>query len=181
MANGRTTPAAVLTGPRVRLRTPRVEDAEAMFTGLSSDPQVTRYLSWTPHPNVGETRRVITDVFDIGADSTWLIEWRDTGEFVGTCGWIRPRPNTVELGYCMGRRWWRQGIMSEVAEVLVEEARRDPTVYRVTAYCHVDNAGSAGVLRRCGLTLEGRLARYAVFPNLGPEPQDCLMYGKAVR
>ncbi|HEX7826046.1 MAG TPA: GNAT family protein, partial [Mycobacterium sp.] len=54
-------------------------------------------------------------------------------------------------------------------------------VYRVSAYCHVDNPGSAGVLRRCGLTLEGRLVRYAVFPNLGPEPQDCLMFGKAVR
>jgi RimJ/RimL family protein N-acetyltransferase len=39
----------------------------------------------------------------------------------------------------------------------------------------------AVVLRRCGLTLEGRLARYAVFPNLGREPQDCLMYRKAVR
>jgi [ribosomal protein S5]-alanine N-acetyltransferase len=149
----------VLTGPRVRLR----------------------YLSWTPHPNVAETLHVISDVFNVGADPTWLIEMRDTGEVVGTCGWIRSRPSTVELGYCLSRRWWRQGIMSEVAEVLVEEARRDPTVYRVTAYCHVDNAGSAGVLRRCGLALEGRLARYAVFPNLGPEPQDCLMYGKAVR
>jgi [ribosomal protein S5]-alanine N-acetyltransferase len=173
--------APVLTGPRVRLRMPRVDDAEAMFTGMASDPEVSRYMSWTPHPDVAETRHVITDVFNVGADPTWLIEMCDTGEFVGTCGWIRPRPNTVELGYGMGRRWWRQGIMSEVVEVLVEEARRDPTVYRVTAYCHVDNAGSAGVLRRCGLTLEGRLARYAVFPNLGPEPQDCLMYGKAVR
>ncbi len=65
--------------------------------------------------------------------------------------------------------------------MLVEEAGRDPTVYRVTAYCHVDNAGSAGVLRRCGLALEGRLARHAVFPNPGPGPQDGLMYGKAVR
>ena len=71
--------------------------------------------------------------------------------------------------------------MSEVVQVLVDEARRDPTVYRVSAYCHVDNPGSAGVPRHCGLALEGRLARYAVFPNLGPEPQDCLMYGKAVR
>jgi RimJ/RimL family protein N-acetyltransferase len=71
--------------------------------------------------------------------------------------------------------------MSEVVQVLIDAARCDPTVHRVSAYCHVDNAGSAGVLRRCGLTLEGRLARYAVFPNLGPEPQDCLMYGRAVR
>ena len=171
----------VLTGPRVRLRMPRVEDAEAMFTGMASDPEVSRYMSWTPHPDVAETRHVITDVFNVGADPTWLIEWRDTGEFVGTCGWIRPRPNTVEWGTAWvadggGRESWRRWSMCWSRRL-----GRDPTVYRVTAYCHVDNVGSAGVLRRCGLTLEGRLARYAVFPNLGPEPQDCLMYGKAVR
>lgn len=114
-------------------------------------------------------------------DPTWLIDTRDTGEFIGTCGWRRPAPHTVELGYGIGRRWWRRGIMSEVAQLLIDEARRDPTVYRISAHCHVDNPGSAGVLRRCGLTLEGRLARYAVFRNLGPEPQDCLMFGKAVR
>src|SRR3954468_18384601 len=85
--------APVLAGPWVRLRMPRVEDAEAMFTDPTSDPEVARYLSWTPHPNVAETRRVITDVFNVGPGPTWLIERRDTGEFVGTCG---PRPNAVE-------------------------------------------------------------------------------------
>jgi RimJ/RimL family protein N-acetyltransferase len=170
-----------LKGERTTLRAPHVDDAEAMYDGMASDPDVTRYLSWTPHRGVDETRRVITSLFNSDADPTWLIETRDTGEFVGTCGWRRPAPHTVELGYCLGRRWWRQGIMSEVAKLLIDEARRDRTVYRVSAYCHVDNAGSAAVLRRCGLALEGRLARYAVFPNLGPEPQDCLMFGKAVR
>jgi RimJ/RimL family protein N-acetyltransferase len=176
-----TTWPPILTGPRVALRAPHIDDADAMFAELSSDPAVTRYLSWSPHPDVRETRRVISELFNVGYDPTWLIEWRDTGEFAGTCGWVRPRPHIAELGYWLGRRWWRQGIMSEVAQMLIDEARRDPTVYRISAYCHVDNAGSAGVLRHCGLTLEGRLARYAVFPNLGPEPQDCLMFGKAVR
>jgi RimJ/RimL family protein N-acetyltransferase len=170
-----------LTGRRVTLRAPRIDDAEEMFAGLTSDPEVTRYLTWKPHPDVAETRRVITELFNVGDDPTWLIESTDTGELLGTCGWLRPRPNTVELGYCLRRRWWGQGIMSDVVQVLVDEARRDPHVYRVSAYCHVDNAGSAGVLRHCGLTLEGRLARYAVFPNLGPEPRDCFLFAKAVR
>lgn len=172
---------STLTSERTMLRAPHVDDAEAMFDEVASDPEVSRYLSWSPHRGVDETRRVITGLFNVDEDPTWLIETRGTGEFVGACGWRRPAPHTVELGYCIGRRWWRQGIMSEVAQLLIDEARRDPTVYRVSAYCHVDNAGSAGVLRRCGLALEGRLARYAVFPNVGPEPQDCLMFGKAVR
>jgi [ribosomal protein S5]-alanine N-acetyltransferase len=74
-----------------------------------------------------------------------------------------------------------QRIMSEVLPLLLEEAQRDPAVYRVYAYCHVDNTGSARVLERAGLALEGRLVRYAMFPNLSAEPQDCLLFAKALR
>jgi RimJ/RimL family protein N-acetyltransferase len=168
-----------LTGRRVRLRAPNAGDADALFDRVASDPEVTRYLSWQPHPDVAETRRVITTLFNIGTEESWLIEV--DGEVIGVCGRRRPQPHEVEMGYCLGRRWWRQGLMSEVVSLLIDDTERDPGVYRISAYCHVDNAGSAGVLRHCGLTLEGRLARYSVFPNLSDEPQDVLMFGKAVR
>jgi [ribosomal protein S5]-alanine N-acetyltransferase len=170
----------VLTGPRVMLRAPRLDDADVLFERIASDPEVTRYLSWSPHPDVAETRRVITELFNVGDEKTWLIELRDGGP-VGLCGWRRPQNYSVELGYCLGRRWWRQRIMSEVLPLLIEEAQRDPAVYRVYAYCHVDNTGSARVLERSGLALEGRLVRYGMFPNISTEPQDCLMFAKALR
>jgi [ribosomal protein S5]-alanine N-acetyltransferase len=171
----------VLNGPRVMLRAPTVDDAEPLFERVASDPEVTRYLSWSPHPNVDETRRVITELFNVGDETTWLIELRDGGGPIGLCGWRRPHPHTVELGYCLGRQWWRQGIITEVVQLLVDKAQRDPTVYRVTAHCHVDNTASARLLERSGLTLEGRMARYAVLPNISNEPQDCLLFGKALR
>jgi RimJ/RimL family protein N-acetyltransferase len=54
-------------------------------------------------------------------------------------------------------------------------------VYRLTAHCHVDNIASARLLESSGLTLEGRLARYAILPNISAAPQDCLLFGKALR
>ena len=54
-------------------------------------------------------------------------------------------------------------------------------MYRVSAYCYVDNTASARLLERNGLTFEGRLARYALLPNISAEPQDCLLFAKAVR
>jgi [ribosomal protein S5]-alanine N-acetyltransferase len=170
-----------LTGPRVTLRAPTIDDAELLFERIASDPEVTRYLSWSPHPNVDETRRVITEFFNVGGETTWLIELRDGTGPVGLCGWRRPQPHTVELGYCLGRQWWRKGIMSEVLQLLLDKAQHDPSVYRVTAHCHVDNTGSAAVLERSGLAFEGRMARYAVLPNISTEPQDCLLFGKALR
>jgi ribosomal-protein-alanine N-acetyltransferase len=171
----------VLTGPRVTLRAPTIDDAELLFERIASDPEVTRYLSWRPHPNVDETRRVITEFFNVGGETTWLIELRDGTGPVGLCGWRRPQPHTVELGYCLGRQWWRKGIMSEVLQLLLDTAEHDPSVYRVTAHCHVDNTGSAAVLERSGLAFEGRMVRYAVLPNISTEPQDCLLFGKALR
>lgn len=171
----------VLEGERVRLRQPRADDAGAMFAGMASDPSVTRYLSWAPHLTVTETRRVILEEFNSGADPTWLVERADDGAFVGTCGWRWLEPHAVDLGYCLGRNWWGQGLATEAATLMVAAACSDPRVYRISAYCHVDNLASAAVLRRCGLVREGRLARYVVFPNLNPEPQDCLLYARAVR
>ncbi|WP_441963626.1 GNAT family N-acetyltransferase [Mycolicibacterium houstonense] len=169
----------ILAGPRVRLRPPVVSDAEVLFSRIATDPQVTRHLSWRPHSGVTETRRVITALFNVGDEETWLIEL--DGEVIGLCGRRRPQPHAVELGYCLARQWWGHGLMSEAVSLVLDDLRPDPTVYRVSAYCHVDNAGSAGVLRRCGLSLEGRLARYGLFPNISDEPQDVLLFGKAVR
>jgi len=171
----------VLNGPRVTLRAPTLDDAELLFERVASDPEVPRYMSWRPHPDLAETRRVITEIFNVGGETTWLIELHGGDGPIGLCGWRRPQPHIVDFGYCLGRRWWGQGLMSEAVQLLLAKARRDPTVYRVTAHCHVDNTASARLLERSGLTFEGRLARYAVLPNISAEPQDCLLFGKALR
>jgi RimJ/RimL family protein N-acetyltransferase len=45
----------------------------------------------------------------------------------------------------------------------------------------VDNERSVRLLERADFTLEGRLARHAIYPNLGTEPRDSLLYAKALR
>ncbi|HEX2399085.1 MAG TPA: GNAT family N-acetyltransferase, partial [Mycobacterium sp.] len=56
----------VLKGPRVTLRAPTLDDAETLFERIVSDPEVSRYMSWSTHTDVGETRRVITEIFNVG-------------------------------------------------------------------------------------------------------------------
>lgn len=174
------THAEVLTGPRVTLRAPTLRDAEALFE-IASDPEVPRFMSWRPHRNVGETRSVITEVLNAGGETTQLIDLREDGGVIGAIGWRRPQPHIVDFGYYLGRQWWGKGLMSEAVQLVLDSAERDPTVYRVSAYCHVDNTASARVLERGGLTLEGLLRRYTLLPNISDEPQDCLLFAKAVK
>jgi len=174
------THADVVTGPRVTLRAPTLDDAGALFE-IASDPEVPRYMSWRPHRNVSETRSVITEVLNVGGETTRLIDLRDDGVVIGAIGWRRPQPHIVDFGYYLGRQWWGQGLMSEAVRLLLDSAESDPTVYRVSASCHVDNTASARVLERSGLAMEGLLRRYTRLPNISDEPQDCLLFAKAVK
>ena len=50
---------------------------------------------------------------------------------------------------------------------LLPRSMNEPAIWRVQAFCDVENRASARVLEKAGLTLEGTLRRYMVLPNLG--------------
>ena len=171
-----------IVGARLLLRPPNLDDAGAIFQRVARDPEVTKYLLWAPHPDVAATRRVITEKLNGSDDErTWVIELRHSGDVIGLASCRRPVPHSVEIGYCLGRRWWGKGLMSEVLDMLLAALDADRAVYRVWATCSVDNERSARLLERAGFVLEGRLARHAVYPTMGPEPQDSLLYAKVPR
>jgi [ribosomal protein S5]-alanine N-acetyltransferase len=171
-----------IAGPRLLLRLPVPDDAGTLFQRVARDPEVTRYLLWTPHSDVAATRRVITERLNVEDHArTWVISLRHSDEIIGMISGRLSLRHSVEIGYCIARRWWGKGLMSEALDMLVGALSADRHVYRIWATCHVDNARSAQLLERAGFLLEGRLARHAVYPNLGPEPRDSLLYAKALR
>jgi RimJ/RimL family protein N-acetyltransferase len=171
-----------MTGARLLLRPPVPDDAGALFQRVARDPEVTKYLLWAPHANVAATRRVITEKLNASDEErTWAIALKHRGDVIGLASCRRPVPHSVEIGYCLGRRWWGKGYMSEVLDLLLTALDADRDVYRVWASCSVQNERSARLLERAGFVLEGRLARYAVFPTMGPDPQDSLLYARILR
>lgn len=175
-------PPTHLEGARLLLRPAVVEDAGEIFDGIARDREVTRFLLWTAHPDVVETRRVLIEqLISTKAERNWVITLRRSDEIVGLISCRRPVSYSVEIGYCLGRRWWDMGYMSEAIKLLLNQLVADPRVYRVWATCHVDNSRSSRLLERAGFTLEGRLRRHAVYPTMGPDPHDSLLYAKILR
>jgi len=171
-----------MAGPRLVLRLPVVDDAGALFHQVARDREVTRYLLWPPHSDVATSRRVITDKLNVSdIERTWAITLRKSDDFIGLASCRRSAPHSVEIGYCLGRRWWGKGYMPEVLDMLLTALDADRNTYRVWATCHIDNDRSIRVLERAGFFLEGRLARHALYPTLGPEPQDSLLYARVLR
>lgn len=71
---------------------------------------------------------------------------------------------SAELGYWLGRAYWRQGIMSAAVEAICREAFQALEIVRVYAEPFACNAGSRGVLEKAGFTLEGVLQK-SVYKN----------------
>src|SRR6202000_745530 len=158
-----------LGGPRLLWRLPVLDDAGALFQRVARDPQVTKYLLWTPHPDVAATRRVIAERINVDQhDRTWAIVLQHSDELIGMISCWRPVRHSAEIGYCVGGRWWGKGLMSEALGMLLAALDADPDVYRVWATCNVDNQRSTRLLERAGFLLEGRLARPAGDPPSRP-------------
>ena len=54
----------------------------------------------------------------------------------------------------------------------------EPAVWRVQAFCDVENRASARVLEKAGLTFEATLKRYMMMPNRSDVPRDMLLFAK---
>jgi RimJ/RimL family protein N-acetyltransferase len=87
-------------------------------------------------------------------------------------------PHRLDCGYVLARRWWRQGLMTEVLTEIAAWALRQPSMFRIGAVCDVENIGSARVLEKAGFVREGVLHRWLVHPNISDGPRDCYSYAR---
>lgn len=172
-------------GGTVRLETERLilrrftwDDAEPMFRNWASDPVVTEFMTWPPHPSVEESRRVIgmwIESYDRPDGYQWAIELKALGEPVGSINVVRMNENVdeCELGWCIGHRWWGLGIMPEAAGAVVRYLFEVVGANRVAARHAVENAKSGRVMQKLGMVKEGVL-RQSDRSNHGIS--DCAQY-----
>ena len=133
-------------------------DAPAMFRNWTSDPMVTRYLSWQPHDSLAHTEKVLSDWLRCyGSDSYyhWGIAYE--GELVGAISVVRwnEANEEAELGYCLSRRFWGRGIMTEALQRVMRYLFDTVGFHRIVAKHAVANGASGRVMRKAGLRFEG--------------------------
>jgi RimJ/RimL family protein N-acetyltransferase len=171
-------PPASWETERLVLTPAAVADARVAFEGYASDPLVPRFMTWRAHRSVEETEefmRRCEDVWREGSAFPWSLRLKADGSFAGMLE-ARVRHHSVDIGYVLARRLWRQGLMSEAVGRLLDWAMKQPEIYRVWAVCDVQNVASARLLEHVGMQLEGTLRRWLVHPNMSEAPRDCLCY-----
>lgn len=172
-------PPSTIETERLHLRRPRVEDAVAVFETYANDPDVTLYVTWFPHASIDETRsfmKVAVEAWEVGSGHrAWMIDRKSDGALLGSIG-ARVDLHGAAIGYVLGRAHWGQGYMTEAVRAVCEAALRDPRVYRVWAWCDVENVASARVMEKAGMQREGILRKFSVHPNRSDVPRDSLVY-----
>lgn len=171
-------PPHVIQTERLLLRKPRLEDAPVLFETYASDPEVTRYLVWKPHKTVQDTYQFISaceQLWQMGKDLPYVITFKEDDRLIGMFG-LHPMNLKLEVGYALARPYWGKGYTTEALRRVIGWAFQQPDIYRVQAFCDVENVASARVMEKSGMTREGLLRRYVLHPNISDEPRDAYLY-----
>lgn len=158
------------------------DDAPQIFESYGHDPEVTRFLTWRPHHDLEETRRILrTRIawWDEEREFSWVICARSGGRVIGMisatnddCAW------RFSLGYVLARPHWGRGYMTEAAAALIDRLLGMPGVIRVWAVVDHENLASMRVLEKAGMQREGLLRRWSVHPAISHIPRDCWCFAK---
>ncbi|MDA3921083.1 MAG: GNAT family N-acetyltransferase [Salinisphaera sp.] len=167
-----------LVTARLHMRAPNPADVLAIFA-YAGDPDVTRFMEWPTHVDQADTEEFVEAVaegWDDGDDYCYVLARRDTEELVGAAS-VQFDEHGASLGYIVAAAHWGQGLATEAAQALRDEAWQIDDLYRFWATVDVDNLASVRVLEKIGMCREARLARWSPRPNLGGGvPRDVEVY-----
>src|SRR5690606_31990384 len=90
-----------LTSKRLLFRKPQLTDAALLYSTYTSDPEVTRFVTWKPHSSVSQTQDFLNyclSRWDEGNELNYLVETLEDHKLIGMVK-IAFNNNTVNLGY----------------------------------------------------------------------------------
>ena len=95
---------------RLILRQIQEEDASTVFKNWTSDDEVSKYVRWSTHKNIGETIEYIKHTIEQNKNPQnyeWGIVIKETNELIGAISAFPGEDDRIEIGYNIGRKYWR--------------------------------------------------------------------------
>ncbi len=155
----------LLETKRLILRRYETTDANAMFKNWASDDEVTKFLTWPSHSSIEVTRNLLNvwvSEYENSNTYHWAITLKENGnEPIGDIAVvsIKEQAGVAQMGYCIGKAWWNQGITSEALSVVMEFLFDSVEVNRIEARHDSNNPNSGKVMKKCGMKYEGTLRK----------------------
>ena len=154
---------------RLKLRRYELDDAYDMFKNWAADNEVTKFLSWKPHDNIDVTKEFVVQSISKYNNNIyyWGIELKEIGEIIGDISIVRLEEAhlSCEIGYCMSRKYWGNGIMTEALKAVIDYLFAEVGFNRIAAKHDTNNVGSGKVMIKSGMSYEGTLRQVKLRNN----------------
>ena len=166
-----------LTGPTLRVRIPRLDDAAGLFAH-ASDAEVTRWFSWGPYATQDDALAYLERLpgeRERGTQLDLVVEHLDAGP-IGITGFseIARRDRRATIGTWLGRAWWGTGANMEAKALMCHLGFELLGLERIGSYTNVAHERSQRALVRLGFEHEGVLR---AFHRHGEDALDVAVFG----
>lgn len=146
---------------RLLLRKLTVTDAPDMYDYASRE-EVTKYLTWDPHPSAAYTFRYLAYLsgqYRAGNFWDWGVVCKEDGRMIGTCGFtsFSYGNNSAELGFVLNPDYRGRGLVPEALRAVMRVGFEEFGVHRLEAKFIAGNDASRRVMEKCGMQFEGFL------------------------
>ena len=144
---------------RLILRPMKTSDSYDMYEYASS-AAVTRYLTWSPHPDLDYTKEYLQYLggrYAVGMFYDWAIVYDADCKMVGTCGFtsFNCSADSAEVGYVLNPNYWGKGIAREALQRVLRFGFEELGLHRIEARFMEGNDRSRHVMETVGMTFEG--------------------------
>jgi RimJ/RimL family protein N-acetyltransferase len=167
-----------LQGRKVQLR-PVADDDAADILAVFGDPDVMRYWSSAPLPDIAAATALIHEIqaaFSKRVLFQWAISLSDTHRLLGTCTLLNLERThrRAEVGFALRRDAWGRGLATDALTTVIHFAFNRLDLHRLEADADPRNERSLRTLERQGFRKEGHLRER--WHHLG-EVQDAIFLG----
>ncbi len=157
----------IISGKNIKLRSLKESDAFSLTKNANSRA-VSRFI-FLPYPyninsaisfiKITKKNEKLKSSFEFGIELN--------GEIVGVIGLlnINTQHKKAALGFWLGEKYWRKGIMSEAIILIKNFAFKELKLKKISAVVLVGNKASENILRKNNFSLDGVERHFAILRN----------------
>ncbi len=144
----------ILETERLILRPLQVSDAEEIFCNWATDPEVSRFMSWSVHENIEVTREWLRETeehLELDTAYDWGFERKFDHTLIGSGGmYFNEERKMFMIGYNLMKSCWNQGYTTEAVKRILRFAVEERKQERLFAYHAKENPNSGRVMEKAG-------------------------------
>lgn len=148
----------------LKLRPIRPEDAYDFFT-FASNEKVTKFLSYQPHKNLEETRKIIKDIFLPKENPLSKLAIEKDGKMIGMCNLVHAK-SFSEIGYQLNPDYWNQKIMSNCLIAFINYYFKYHPDQKIYIWARPNNKRSWAIINKFGFLPSDKLKEDEAFADV---------------